>query len=219
MGNRLAEMQQKTMREKEAYMEQLRTQFLEEIRKLREGTAPVSMGHRFLSKMEGERRELQITKQEIANLPHVEFKAGDMVRLRSNSMKATVLQKLENFQYLILAGNVKIQVAGHEMILLEKSAESSPKVIINVEMEEDRIVSPKCDLRGLKSEEAIDHLEKYLDDARMAHLNRVVIVHGKGTGKLREEVGKFLKESADIKSFKMADWNEGGSGATVVELE
>ncbi len=78
-------------------------------------------------------------------------------------------------------------------------------------------VSPRLDLRGLTADEAVARLEKYLDDALLAGLDRVVVVHGKGTGALRRAVHEALRTVPGVR-FSLAVPEEGGEGATVVEF-
>ena len=76
----------------------------------------------------------------------------------------------------------------------------------------------ELDLRGLTGEEAIAEVQHFLDDALLSGVQRVDIIHGKGTGALRKRVTEFLKGYPQVKSFRLGEWNEGGSGVTVVEL-
>jgi DNA mismatch repair protein MutS2 len=71
----------------------------------------------------------------------------------------------------------------------------------------------------LTSEEAVERLEKFIDQAILAGLHTLWIIHGKGTGALRKRVGDFLKDFPGIKGYRLGAWNEGGDGVTVVELE
>ena len=77
----------------------------------------------------------------------------------------------------------------------------------------------EIDLRGLTSEEAVAQLEKFIDRALLSGLSTLWIIHGKGTGALRQTVGEFLKGFPGVKGFRLGAWNEGGDGVTVVELE
>lgn len=79
-------------------------------------------------------------------------------------------------------------------------------------------LSPEITLIGFSSEEAVKAAERYLDDAFLAGLRRVRIIHGKGTGALRKAVEEVLKCHPLVESFHLADFNEGGAGATIVEL-
>ena len=71
----------------------------------------------------------------------------------------------------------------------------------------------------MDAEEAIYNVDKYLDEAYLAGLNEVTIIHGKGTGVLRKAVGDLLKGHAHVKSFRLGEYSEGGSGATIATLK
>jgi DNA mismatch repair protein MutS2 len=79
-------------------------------------------------------------------------------------------------------------------------------------------VSSTLDLRGFRAEDAVQALDKYLDDATLAGLARVTVVHGKGTGALRQVVREHLSRHPEVTSFRLGADAEGGSGATIVEL-
>jgi DNA mismatch repair protein MutS2 len=79
-------------------------------------------------------------------------------------------------------------------------------------------VEPELRIRRMKIHEALPKLDRYLNAAFMAGLPSVRIVHGKGTGVLRQAVHETLAEHPLVKSFRLGDWGEGGYGVTVVEL-
>ena len=79
-------------------------------------------------------------------------------------------------------------------------------------------VRREVDLRGMFGDEAVEAVEKLIDEAIVHGLHRIDIIHGKGTGVLRKRVMGYLKSNPIIKSFRLGEWNEGGSGVTVVEL-
>ncbi len=79
-------------------------------------------------------------------------------------------------------------------------------------------LSPELRLRRLRVEEALLKLDKYLNDAFLDNIPSVRIVHGKGTGTLRRAVHQALSEHPLVKSFRLGDWGEGGTGVTIVEL-
>lgn len=79
-------------------------------------------------------------------------------------------------------------------------------------------IHPQLDLRGLTVSEAVAKTEKYLDDAHLAGLNRITLIHGKGTGALRRALQEYLAKHPQVKDYHLAAGNEGGAGATVVEL-
>lgn len=82
-----------------------------------------------------------------------------------------------------------------------------------------KVISPEINIIGLNVEEATQIVDKYLDDANLSKLETVRIVHGKGTGKLRNGIHTFLKKHPHVKSFRMGTYGEGEMGVTVVTLK
>jgi DNA mismatch repair protein MutS2 len=80
-------------------------------------------------------------------------------------------------------------------------------------------VGPEISLRGLSAEDALEMLDRYLDEARLAGWNEVRIVHGKGEGILRRAVGEFLTRDARVIDKRLGHWNEGGDGVTLARLK
>ena len=85
-------------------------------------------------------------------------------------------------------------------------------------MEKPATVRQDLDIRWMTGEEALPLIDKFIDDAVLSGLNRVDVIHGKGTGALRKKVTDFLASHPRVKAFRPGEWNEGGMGATVVEL-
>ena len=79
-------------------------------------------------------------------------------------------------------------------------------------------VSPELNLLGLTTDDAIFKLDKYLDEARVSHLQSVRIVHGKGTGALRNAVAAHLKKTKYIASYRLGEYGEGDAGVTIAEF-
>jgi DNA mismatch repair protein MutS2 len=84
--------------------------------------------------------------------------------------------------------------------------------------EKPESVERELDLRGMTGDEALPLVDKFIDAAILAGLHRVDVIHGKGTGALRRRVTEFLAEHPRVRSYRLGEWNEGGTGATVVEL-
>ena len=80
-------------------------------------------------------------------------------------------------------------------------------------------ISPEINLIGMRTDEAIQSLDKYIDDAYLARLNKIRIIHGRGTGALKNAVTSFLRRNKHIASFSEAPFNEGGYGVTLAELK
>ena len=80
-------------------------------------------------------------------------------------------------------------------------------------------ISPEVNLIGMTTDEAIPAMDKYLDDAYLAHLEEVRVIHGRGTGALRNAVHRELRRLKYVKSFRDGEFGEGGNGATVVTFK
>ena len=85
-------------------------------------------------------------------------------------------------------------------------------------MSKSMSVKSEINLLGMTGDEAVSALDKYLDDAIMAHLNSVRIVHGKGTGALRNAVHAYLKKQKNL-SYRLGNFGEGDAGVTIVEFK
>jgi len=124
------------------------------------------------------------------------------VQVQIGSMKINVNTKdLEKAHSDSNTNKSKVQTSGYTSISKSKTAKSEINVI------------------GLNVEEAISVVDKFLDDCSLAKLQTVIIVHGKGTGKLRDGIHKFLKTHSHVKSYRMGTFGEGEMGVTVVELK
>ena len=86
-------------------------------------------------------------------------------------------------------------------------------------MQKTASIGREIDIRGMMVDEAEQVVGKFLDDAVMAGLSQVLVIHGKGTGALRKGVQAYLKGHRNVMSYAFADINEGGTGATVVNLK
>ena len=80
-------------------------------------------------------------------------------------------------------------------------------------------MSSELNLLGMTTDEAIVELDKYLDDAYLAHLSPVRIVHGKGTGALRKAVHQYLRRQKHVASYRLGEYGEGDAGVTIVEFK
>jgi len=117
------------------------------------------------------------------------------------------------------AGIMKVNVKLKDLRIGEntpKPKEKRKKGEINLKF---KSIESKLDLRGLDSEEACYRADKYLDEAYMSNLGEVAIVHGKGTGILRQAINNMLKKHPHVKSYRLGVYGEGGDGVTMVELK
>ncbi len=149
------------------------------------------------------------------------IKPGMVVRLKGSGRKGTVLEvDKERGCTKIGIGSLKIDVKFSQIESVEalpEKIESSLNVNVNAKIP-DRFFS-ELKLLGMRGDEALDAVEKYLDDARLTGFTRVKIVHGHGTGILKRLIRAYLKESPYVKSFRPGKIEEGGDGVTIVELK
>ena len=110
---------------------------------------------------------------------------------------------------------MKVKAKDLEFIKREEPLKEKPMATVKGSSHH---VKPELDLRGERYEEALRRLEKYLDDAVLAGYSKVSIIHGKGTGALRNAVEQYAKRHRSIKSARSGGMNEGGGGVTVLEL-
>ena len=88
----------------------------------------------------------------------------------------------------------------------------------HIKMSKSMSISPEINLIGMTVDEALPQLDKYLDDAYLAHLSQVRVVHGRGTGALKNAVHRHLKKLKYVKSFRLGVFGEGDTGVTIVEF-
>lgn len=146
---------------------------------------------------------------------------GDRVRLLALGVEADVIEAAPDGTLTLQAGVMKVTAKPDEVELVEGHAEKSVKKFIAAAAAKapSAGVSPELDLRGMTADEAIPALEKYLDNARLAKLNTVTIIHGKGTGALRAAVHAALRNERGVAGFRLGRFGEGEMGVTIVELK
>jgi DNA mismatch repair protein MutS2 len=145
---------------------------------------------------------------------------GVKVRLRDVSEPATVRRLLKNDRIEVEVGYMKMQVAldDVEEVLTTAKVRTLPKNVTLQAGPSWNVTYREINLLGQRAEEAIVEVDKFLDSAAVASVNRVRIVHGHGMGVLKRAVNDFLASSPYVARFYPAPQSEGGSGATIVEL-
>jgi DNA mismatch repair protein MutS2 len=119
----------------------------------------------------------------------------------------------------IQLGALKLTVAKSACRLSSESGKSKEQSVTkHISISRTDSVARQIDIRGMNIEEAEIILSKYIDDAVLSGLTEILIIHGKGTGALRKGVQSYLANHSHIKSIRIADLNEGGTGATAAKL-
>ena len=124
----------------------------------------------------------------------------------------------KNNEVLVQVGSLKMNLPIDVLKPLNKSEKSVGNVSFS-SVSKSRTATSEINVIGMNIEEATFVIDKFLDDSSLAKLNTVRIVHGKGTGKLRDGIHKFLKKNPHVKAFRMGTFGEGEMGVTVVELK
>ena len=151
--------------------------------------------------------------------PSREIRVGDTVELLKLGSKATVLAVNKDGTYQLQAGIMKVNVKPEEVYLLENEQAEVKRYIEKTRREFKNVAqSPELDLRGMDALEASAVLTNFLDNAFMANLTQVRIIHGKGTGVLRKAVQEELRRNRHVKKFRLGVYGEGEDGVTIAEL-
>lgn len=149
---------------------------------------------------------------------------GDSVRVLSLNLKGTVSSRPDSKGNLFVQmGILRSQVNISDLELLDEPVITTPTMqrtgAGKIKMSKSASISTEINLLGKTVDEAISELDKYLDDAYLAHLSSVRIVHGKGTGALRKGVHNYLRRLKYVKSFRLGEFGEGDAGVTIVEFK
>lgn len=164
-----------------------------------------------------------IKKENETNTFNEPLMLGEEVKvlsLNENGYVQTLPDKNGNLQVKI--GILKVNANISDIIRIEKIVDHSKDKISYSKsnfIKSDKMFNNKIDVRGYNTEDAIYEIDKFLDDSFIANLNEVTIIHGKGTGVLRNNISDFLKKHKLVKSFSFGKFSEGGDGATVVKLK
>ena len=193
--------------------------------------APVSEMEKERTKLRGkmDKAAQKMSEQRKASVPNhnvpKKLRIGDSVKVISMNLKGTV-HSLPNARgdLYVQMGILRSLVNINDLILLEEDAAPGTKKFQKtsagkIKMSKSASVSTEINLIGKTTDEAIPLLDKYLDDAYLAHLPSVRIVHGKGTGALRNAVQAHLKRLKYVKSFHLGEFGEGDAGVTIAEFK
>lgn len=193
--------------------------------------APVSEMEKERTKLRGkmDKAAQKMSEQKKASVPNhnvpKKLRIGDSVKVISMNLKGTV-HSLPNARgdLYVQMGILRSLVNINDLILLEEDATPGTKKFQKtsagkIKMSKSASVSTEINLIGKTTDEAIPLLDKYLDDAYLAHLPSVRIVHGKGTGALRNAVQAHLKRLKYVKSFHLGEFGEGDAGVTIAEFK
>ncbi len=168
----------------------------------------------------------QVTdKQKYIEIDWNKVVVGDILMLKNLHQKVTVISLPDkNKRLTVDMGNIKMTVKQDELAVLDDKYKESKKVKIpgtsfeTFELKKYTI-SQTLDLRGYRVEDALDEVEKYLDKASLANLSPVYIIHGHGTGALKQAIRDFLNTSPYVAKYRPAENSQGGDGVSIVDIK
>jgi len=148
-----------------------------------------------------------------------EIRIGDYVHVKSINQKGHVLEGPNNQgEMLVQVGILKLNVKQSQVSKVQSPEEAKIQWRNQTYLEKAQHISKEIDVRGLLAEDALLTVDRYLEDANLAGLDSVRVIHGKGTGALRKALRSYLKDHRYVKNFRDGLREEGGHGVTVVEL-
>lgn len=164
-----------------------------------------------------------INSSEIKQFSKDDLKVGMKIKLSNFNNIATILSLSGKKNVLqVQVGNIRTNIFLDDIVeinIKDKNVKNANSEASSVTSFKSKEVTPEINVIGQNIEEACFVIDKYLDDCAIAKLSPVRIVHGKGTGKLREGIHNFLRKNSHVKSFRLGTFGEGEMGVTVVELK
>ena len=172
----------------------------------------------------GKKMALKTPEKKKSSLTAKDISLGDAVKVLSLNVKGTVSSKPDAKGMLFVQmGILRSKVHLSDLQLIDEPVITGPSLqrtgAGKIKMNKSASIRTEINLLGKTVDEAVAELDKYLDDAYLAHLSSVRVVHGKGTGALRKGVHNYLKRLKYVQDFHLAEFGEGDAGVTIVEFK
>lgn len=213
----------KTKRESELMIERLKEIEFNDTKSIRDRTIEATRAQ--LKDMDrelmGEREPILKPAKQKKDEP---LKPGEKVRIEGLNQEGYIIDiDCQQKSSLVQVGIMKLNVPLESLCKIRDEKEQKQQIqsnkYTNIALKKTEDISTELDVRGLTLDEALLRVDKYLDDAYMAGISVITIIHGKGTGVLRKGIQDMLRNEENIKSFRLGRIDEGGSGVTVVEFK
>ena len=174
-----------------------------------------------LNKLERENQNLAQNKVLQREKRRHDVSVGDTVKVLSYGQQGVITKKLADHEFEVQIGILKVKVTDRdvEKISTQAAPKKAERAVRSSRGLRSTHASSELDLRGQRYEEALTNLDRYIDSSLLAGLNTVTIIHGIGTGAIRNGVQQYLKRNRHVKSYSYAPANQGGTGATIVHLQ
>ena len=149
-------------------------------------------------------------------------RVGDDIIVTAYGQRGTLINQTKNGKWEVQVGLIKMMLKEDEfsLVKVQEEAQKPKKKQVHVVKKSKKSAGPRArlDLRGKRYEEAMQELDEFIDQALLNNIAQVDIIHGIGTGVIREGVTKYLSRNKHVKSFGYAPQNAGGSGCTIANL-
>ncbi len=172
-----------------------------------------------IKKLQDEFDPVSKEKEILSDKAQQNFREGDSVLIQNINTEAIILELCGKDQALVKAGSMKTRVKLENLKTLKHKEKIKTGVSISVNSNNASGEElTRLDLRGQNISESIIEIDKFIDNALLCKLNRISIIHGKGSGKLRNAVHKHLNTHSSVQNYRLGNFGEGDSGVTIVEL-
>ena len=174
-----------------------------------------------LNKLERENQNLAQNKVLQREKRRHDVSVGDTVKVLSYGQQGVITKKLADHEFEVQIGILKVKVTDRDVEKISTHAvpKKAERAVRSSRGLRSTRACSELDLRGQRYEEALTNLDRYIDSSLLAGLNTVTIIHGIGTGAIRNGVQQYLKRNRHVKSYNYAPANQGGTGATIVHLQ
>ncbi|SCW35938.1 DNA mismatch repair protein MutS2 [Borreliella japonica] len=192
------------------------------VREIKEGNINVVKNKAFISDLE-KNIDFKLNKVNSLNSKSniaIDFKIGDMVRIVNSNVKGKIVG-ISKKKITVNAGTFNVSVSSSEISLenfTEQKKEGSKNFSFSIDYSKENLLSFTVDIRGMRSFDALDFLNKKIDNIILNGINKFEVIHGKGEGHLMREVHNLLKELKFVKKYYFAHPSDGGAGKTIVEI-
>ena len=206
---------QKLLEEAENILSEANTMIEHAVKDIRESNARRESIQQAKKTVESQKKRIKKLHRIEKNIPRI--KRGDWIVWEGYAGSGQVVSEPDrDHRVLVQWEDRRLKVPVEALKPIQTPAQHKPAGISSFV---NRIVRDEIDLRGMNVDEALYAVDQYLGDAHSAGLTSVRIIHGKGTGVLRHEIGNFLKGHRLVKNQRLGLWNEGDTGVTIAELK
>ncbi|TWT26319.1 endonuclease MutS2 [Planomicrobium sp. CPCC 101110] len=194
---------------------------MSDLRKMQMEQASVVKEHQLIDakkRLEAAMPENRVLKKAAKANQTRALQPNDEVKIISYGQKGTLIEKVSANEWTVQIGILKMKLPESDLSYTKPEKQKETRAMATLK-NRDSHIKLELDLRGERYEDALARVEKYIDDALLSNYHQVSIIHGKGTGALRQGVQQYLKKHPRVKSYRFGEAGEGGSGVTVAELK